>query len=69
MNETEFTKLLDNLNDLTPEQLEQVFVTLHQRFRYRNRNDKEMDCAALAWRCKQAYTIIQHRKPAPTSNA
>ena len=69
MNAIEKESLFEQLRQLTPEQLEQVFVTLHQRFRYRNRNDKEMDCAALAWRCKQAYTIIQHRKPAPTSNA
>ena len=48
LNETEFYEFLDKMNKLTPEQLEDMFVNLHQNFR--SNGGKAMNYAALAWR-------------------
>jgi hypothetical protein len=62
MDETEFSKLLDNLYQLKPEQLERVFQTIHEMFesRYYSFSNK-LPTAALAWRIKQAWLLIKNR--------
>lgn len=63
MNETDFSKLLDDLWKIEkPEQLEQLFHVLHEVVSYRARNpNPSINYVAVAWRCKQAMRIIQLR--------
>jgi hypothetical protein len=61
MDEKEFSEFLSKIFKLKPDQLEQMFVCLADNFRC-NRG-KDINYPALAWRCKQAYQIIQHRTP------
>ena len=60
MNEGEFSKLVDNICELTPAQHETLFAKLWEHFRYCG--DKSMSTDQVAWRCKQALMLIQHRK-------
>jgi hypothetical protein len=64
-NEIEFSSFLTTMNKLTPEQLEEVFVTLSQNFREHlySSKDATMNYAAISWRCRQAYNILRHRVP------
>lgn len=63
MDEKEFTKFLEDICNLKPEQMEIVFNTFHEMFLHHARvdNSTNMPNAALAWRTKQAYLLIKHR--------
>jgi hypothetical protein len=62
MDEKEFAKLLNNIYELKPEQMEKVFSTFYEMFSSRYyTNVRELPCAALAWRIKQALLLVRNR--------
>lgn len=60
MNENEFTKFLDTACNLSADQTETLLQSLSSHFRYVEHEG--INCQNLAWRLKQAYSIIKYRK-------
>ena len=66
MDEKDFSKLLDNIYNLKPEQLEKVFQTFHEMFSSGYyRHSREIPNAAVTWRMKQAWLLLKHRNDKP----
>ena len=59
MNQVDFEAFMDKIYDLTPAQFETIFAKTWEHFRYND--DKTLANDQIAWRCKQALMLIQHR--------
>lgn len=60
MNDSDFNNFTNRICELKSDQFEILFAKFWEHFRYLGNEEIEGD--AIAWRCKQAMMLIQHRK-------